>query len=119
MMMNRPTLWTPGTSLGATRGTSWLRDSTCATQWRTSPPGASPERPVGSVAVVSHVEQRGEVAAHVALLLEQLLGLVDSGELDASSAHGRRLVRQIQGAVIGLRAGAGLQLEAERNEVGA
>lgn len=77
------------------------------------------ERPVGSVAVVSHVEQRGEVAAHVALLLEQLLGLVDSGELDASSAHGRRLVRQIQGAVIGLRAGAGLQLEAERNEVGA
>jgi hypothetical protein len=45
--------------------------------------------------------------SNTADLLERLLELVDAGEIDASSAHAKRLLRRIEGAIFGLRAEQG------------
>lgn len=48
-----------------------------------------------------------DVRAATADLLNGLLGLIEAGEIDASSAHAKRMVRQIEGAVAALRATCG------------
>jgi hypothetical protein len=43
-------------------------------------------------------------ALHTSDLLASLLALIESGEIDASSPQGRRMVRRIEGALAALRA---------------
>jgi hypothetical protein len=52
------------------------------------------------VGAVTTRRERAEAAA----VLRRLLDAVESGELDVGSAHGRRLLRQLEGAVAALEA---------------
>jgi hypothetical protein len=51
------------------------------------------------------VDQVDDVRRGAARLLASLLDAVDRGDLDAGSAHGHRMLRRIEGAVIALDPG--------------
>jgi hypothetical protein len=55
----------------------------------------------------SSVAHNPDVMADTADLLDHLLDMIQSGELEATSAHAKRMARRIEGASTAFRASTG------------